>query len=505
MQFYEKLDFLMNITKTTNSTLAMYTSLDASHISRLRRGERRLVKEADYLKKMAHYFISHCIEDYQIKTLSQIIKMQPEHFQDSKKATEVIYQWLIGHEETGHASISGFLDGISDFQFRKNTPVSDEFTDSDSKIPKKDVALYYGIEGKREAVLSFLSLILEADKPTTLLLYSDESMDWLTGDPSFAAKWRDLLARVILKGNRIKVIHTVSRNLDEMLEALSKWMPLYMTGAIEPYYYPKKRDGVFKRTLFIAPKITAITTSSLDMMTHQALNILFKDKKALAALTSEFESYLFMCRPLMQIFTYHQKQQYLDLLKEFEKDATPTLLKSNCLNWSTMPSTVAESIINRSDSDDKEKLIQYYYDRKEAFEKGLEHCSFHALLQLPSVTDVREGVVNVAFTGIPETSNICYTPFEYKAHLENTIQYLQKYDNYNIKITTKNRHDSFILYVKEDLGAIVIKQNTPHAIFAINEINMTAAFWDYLKDEINLSEKDKTSTLKDLNDLYNRL
>jgi len=503
--FYEKLDLLMNITKTANSSLAMYTSLDSSHISRLRRGERKLVKDADYLKKMAVYFTNHCTEAYQIKTLSDVLKSQPELLQDSDKTTEKIYHWLMGTEEAEHASISGFLNGISDFQFRKSTTVTDEFTNSGTKTPKKDVALYYGIKGKREAVLSFLSLIIESNQPTTLLLYSDESMDWLTGDSSFAAKWRDLLARVILKGNRIKVIHTVSRNLDEMLEALSKWMPLYMTGAIEPYYYPKKRDGVFKRTLFIAPKITAVTSSSLDMMEDQALNLLFKDKKALAALTSEFESYLFMCRPLMQIFTYHQKQQYLDLIKEFEKEATPTLLKSNCLNWVTMPNAVAESIINRSNSDDKEKLIQYFYDRKEAFEKGLEHCSFHTLLQLPSVTEIKEGVVNVAFTGIPDTSNICYTPNEYKAHLENTIQYLKNYDHYNLKVTSQKIHNHFILYVKEDLGAIVIKQNTPHAIFAINEINMTAAFWDYLKDEINLSEKDKTTALKDLDDLYNRL
>ena len=505
MQFYQKLDFLMNITKTTNSSLAVYTSLDASHVSRLRRGERSLVKDADYLKKMALYFLNHCIDDYQIKSLSEVLKVRPELFNDTKKATEKIYEWLMGSEESGHASISGFLNGISDFQFRKNTTVMDECNDSTPKAPKKEVALYYGIEGKREAVLAFLSNIVEANKPTTLLLYSDESMDWLTGDACFAAKWRDLLARVILQGNRIKVIHTVSRHLDEMLEALSKWMPLYMTGAIEPYYYPKKRDGVFKRTLFIAPKLTAITASSLDSMEDQALNILFKDKKALAALTSEFESYLFLCRPLMQIFTDQQKQQYLALLKDFEGVSAPTLLKSTSLNWVTMPSDVAESVINRFDSDDKDALIQYFHDRKAAFEKGLEDHTFHALLQLPSIADVREGKVKIAFTGIPETSSIFYTPHEYIAHLKNTILYLQKYDHYNIKITTKSKHDHFILYVKEDLGAIVIKQNAPHAIFAINEINMTAAFWDYLKDEINLSEKDKATTLKDLEDLYNHL
>ncbi len=34
-------------------------------------------------------------------------------------------------------------------------------------------------------------------------------------------------------------------------------VPLF--GAIEPYFYPKKRDGIFKRTLFIAPPRTFYT------------------------------------------------------------------------------------------------------------------------------------------------------------------------------------------------------------------------------------------------------
>ncbi|PKM53050.1 MAG: transcriptional regulator [Firmicutes bacterium HGW-Firmicutes-5] len=505
MMFYEKLDLLMNITRTSNSSLAMYTTLDASHISRLRRGERKLVKDADYLKKMAVYFTNHCTEAYQIKTLSDVLKSQPELLQDSGKTTEKIYHWLMGYEEVEHASISGFLNGISDFQFRKTTHVSDAYTDLNPKELKKDITLYYGLEGKRDAVLTFLSMILETDKPDTLLLYSDESMNWLTEDLSFAGKWREMLTRVILQGNRIKVIHTVSRDLDEMLEALSKWMPLYMTGAIDPYYYPKKRDGVFKRTLFIAPNISAVTSTSLDMMESQALNILLKDKKALSSLTEEFNSYLSLCRPLLQIFTYHQKQQYLDLLREFEEEKANTLLKSKGLNWVTMPGDIAESMIGRSDSHEKEKLIQYFYERQSVFEKGLDHCTFHSQLQLPSISDIKDGVVNITFTGIPETSNLYYTTYEFKAHLENTIQYLLKYDHYNVKITTKDKNENFTLYVKEDLGAIVIKQNTPLAIFAINERNMTAAFWDYLKDEINLSEKDKEATIQDLRNIYNAL
>ncbi|MDR7871024.1 MAG: hypothetical protein RIN55_09210 [Tissierellaceae bacterium] len=56
MEFNEKLDFLMNITKTSNSSLAHYLSLDASYISRLRSGKRQLPSNTNYVDKMASYF-----------------------------------------------------------------------------------------------------------------------------------------------------------------------------------------------------------------------------------------------------------------------------------------------------------------------------------------------------------------------------------------------------------------------------------------------------------------
>ena len=54
MQFYEKLDFLMNITKTSNSALGQKVNLDASYVSRLRKGQRSALKDITCIKSMCH-------------------------------------------------------------------------------------------------------------------------------------------------------------------------------------------------------------------------------------------------------------------------------------------------------------------------------------------------------------------------------------------------------------------------------------------------------------------
>lgn len=45
------------------------------------------------------------------------------------------------------------------------------------------------------------------------------------------------------------------------------------------------------------------------------------------------------------------------------------------------------------------------------------------------------------------------------------------------------------IYVREDVGLFVVKTLAPLVVFAINESNITAAFWDYLQVLLNKESK----------------
>lgn len=505
MAFHNKLNFLTKLTNTTNSALSMYLSLDASHISRLRSGERKLVRNADYIKKMAVYFTRQCVEQYQIKALLEAMKISPVELEDAEKTTELIYQWLIDHERTETNYVTKFLNELSvipsicEKKYERSIPISKPV------MVHSNLSLYYGIIGKREAVLEFLSLVLESGNPDILLLYSDESMDWLTEDPVFFEKWATMLCKIIAQGNKIKIIHTVSRNLDEMLEALSKWMPLYMTGGIEPFYYPKKRDGIFKRTMFISPQKAAVTATSIDNMIDEGVNILLQESKAIHSLAQEFYSYLNFCKPLMRIFTNKDSAQYLNTLEEFEKEAADAFVKSGHLSLATMPMTVVNNIINRS-SDIKNVIMSgLFLKRKERFESNIKENCFYEIIQLPDLHMIKEGKIAIDFSGLQEFSGDFYQPDEYKAHLINIIQCLHKFENYQVVINRDPRRDDYRLYVKEDIGVIVVKTGDQNVVFAINESNMTATFWDYLNIIYNENKQNKKSVIKQLQELVDQL
>ena len=111
MTFAEKLDFLMNITKTSNSTLAARVSLDASYISRLRGGKRLMPKDERVMQVMAAYFARHAGEDYQKKALSDALRLTS--LPDGSQLSEEIAHWLL-HDDAGSAEQVGrFLSGLS--------------------------------------------------------------------------------------------------------------------------------------------------------------------------------------------------------------------------------------------------------------------------------------------------------------------------------------------------------------------------------------------------------
>ena len=119
MKFSEKLDFLMKVTNTSNSALALSTSLDPSYISRLRRGVRNLPKNENYVPLMAEYFASHCLDDYQINALQECMPGSYTVSNNRSNNAKSIGEWLKEDNDHSHDSVQGLLDIMEDFQFKK--------------------------------------------------------------------------------------------------------------------------------------------------------------------------------------------------------------------------------------------------------------------------------------------------------------------------------------------------------------------------------------------------
>lgn len=478
VQFFEKLDFLMNISNTTNSALALNIKLDPSHISRLRRGERNALKNEVCINAMSAYFARHCEQDYQQKALSEALDLSvlPP---DESSLSEHISKWLSESGKTDSTSFESFVSDVVKTKNRRITPPFAASCNASSTNSKNDIDVFYGIAGKRRAAIEVLSDILENGKPQTLLLFSDEPTDWMSDDREFIMQWGFLMSQFLSEGGIIKIIHTVSRNLDEMMRAINQWLPLYMTGSIEPYYYPRKRDGIFKRTLFVAPNISAIISTSVGNTIDTAANIVFRDKNAVASFEKEWQEYLSLCKPLMRIFTAKDEKTHFETLIDFEYEQRDSIIKTESLSLLTMPASVAASIVSRSTGITPD-FNKNQGKRVELFNRIVQTHSFTEIISLHDVETVINGGMKVSLSDILSSDTVFYTVEEYAKHLENLVNLLDTYENFHVKFIANETEDNNMVYVKEDFGVLVWKPTMPPVILAIDESNMTAAFWDYL-------------------------
>jgi hypothetical protein len=329
----------------------------------------------------------------------------------------------------------------------------------------------------------------------------------MTENREFAEKWAKLMAAVLARGNRIVIIHTISRDLDEMLHAISQWMPLYMSGAIEPYFYPKKRDGIFKRTLFIAPGIAAVVSGSVGTSNEGAANLLFGDKTAVAAYELEYMQYLGMCKPLMRIFTARDKEAYFNTLLEFENEKSDAMIKTESLSVLTMPEDVLTDIVGRAGMD-IDLIAAHRRIRAGLLENFLSTSRFTEIVRLPDIGRIMDGGVSVSLSVMFIGDGISYTPEEYLRHLKHLVHLMESYESFSVRLVDYSSDDRYMVYAKEDLGVVVAKTSAPTIVLAMREGNISAAFWDFLQDlsgSKEYSSAERASTMRKLIGYIRRL
>lgn len=285
----EKFNFLMELTNTSNVMLSRALSFDASYISRIRSGKRNLPSKHPFTENVSAYFARNIKDNYKAAAASEICPGQnwPDN---TKEAETLIYEYLYAKDDI--KSLIGHMAASISRNEKKEHAGS---------FASPEKIFYYGNQGKREAVYRFLKILIDNEEPADLLLYSDEPMDWLYEDNAFAADWSRMLIQLLKKGSKIHIVHSISRDANEMWEAVRKWMPLYFSGGVESWYYPKIRDDVYHRTLFVASPYVAVISSTVHGQTGDTLNLLLQDEDAVKALENEYNSYHSLCRPLLDM------------------------------------------------------------------------------------------------------------------------------------------------------------------------------------------------------------
>ncbi len=484
-----KLDFLMRLTNTQNRVLGKVLSFDASYISRIRTGKRGVPRNNDFIPLLSAYFARNIVLPHQKSALAKRICPHKEWPSSLKESANLLAHWLT---DITHPMADDDFD-IIDADIRTMT--------KNALSPKaifdaSPASFYYGNAGKREGVERFLSELCDMSSPPLLLLHSDENLTWMYEDENFVQRWIKLLMEFIAKGGKIKIIHTVRRNIEEMLEAIRKWMPLYTTGKIEAYYCPRIRDNIYRRTLFVAQNKSALVSHSIMDTEKSMVNIFLHDKGAVNALEDEFFDFLALCRPLIRIFHSGNIEDFLHTYAEFTKADDNLIMLRSIPSRCTMPESVNRSMAARISHT---AFSQETSRLRTRFENHLlQGFRITEILCLKDPDTIADDTIPLPFCDLLGQPDLKYTRQEFRQHLEHLLACLKSQPNYHVILLPQRSFishsvkalsefdpiaspmENIMLMIKESTG--VLMHNAGQATLALfsSESDITASFWDYL-------------------------
>ena len=468
--FANRFDTLMNIARLSNSRLGQAVKLNSSYIGRLRNGARPLPKKHPYLPAMCRYLAEHMGTESQLDALYRLTGLQAGDQTGPEGLGPMLERWLLAGDEDTGAAAGRFISG---FTRLSSAPMTVPASGGAEPGMKQYASFLFGNEGKRRAVEQFFLLILQEREPQTLLLFSEENMEWMYEDPAFAKRWAELFTKVLLRGNRVKIIHTVSRTMNEILEAVMKWVPIYMTGAIQPYYYPRIRDDLFQHTLFIAPRTAAIVSRSVRQDTAGMLNEFITDREAVAALTAEYERYFSLCLPLMEIFTQRDLDRLQPVLQGLDGASGDTYLRSALPPLFALPEKTVRAM-------DRPELVRTWQRSCEAFEQKIREEKLYLTVEAPETALLTPEKLVLTEGELLGTGPVRLTEEQYSQQLERLRELADRYPNLRVRQQSGLAFNNF-LYVRESAGVMMAKTDAPAAAFVIREQNMRYAFSGYIR------------------------
>lgn len=511
MYFDQKLKGLMQLFKISNSKLARGINVDASLVSRWKSGERVMSPSSPHVPAIANFFLELNAYHYQQEFLDYILKHHlPENMiHDESRRIHALADWLISNDpfsldptlqkpqSTAHTQ--NVIANIAVLMDTERLPKLPDISKEDEAIaritqnPGKKATFekYTGITGRRQAVLNFLIEIIKSERKQQLLLHSEDDMSWLTGDRQYTLIWASLLKQIIESGHSITIIHVVDRQREEIMNALTYWMPLHLAGKIESYYFPRYVEKPVKRTLFIARGHSAIAAWNVDG-SDKDTTFFYRDPDAVSTFESLYESHLAQCRRLFSVFGRHNSLQLLESGLELRQKIGAVFNMRSQLNSLLLPVDIlTKTLENNLVNPNKDKVITKLLEHRELFFNKLRDEDYYDLIPiglLEQLENYGRAEIDSCLLCLPEPwimdieSTILW--------LEETINAINKYDHYHLYLSDQApglENINVNIVYKENNGALfspsLSGKKQPISLM-LNEANILRSLSYYFDDFI---------------------
>ncbi|MBE6813431.1 MAG: helix-turn-helix transcriptional regulator [Ruminococcaceae bacterium] len=497
--FSERFDRITQELDLSNIRLSKLMNVDASLISRFRNGKRSPQKNAEFMQLLCEVLTQRMHATQSHEVIAELVGCDVSQTQTAE-FVHILEKWFFAKrgekQKTTHT-----YDYLKMFLPLSQLPVDEMLVKLSEYVEKEKTSTYWGLDGMRNAILRLLTeAAMQGDGE--IYMYADQSLQWLLADEEVLHMWYLCCSLCISRGVKLIVIHDINRKIHEMANAMQIWVPLFMTGHVEPYYCTLNRGSRFTHMLFLRPNHAALSSLHVHGTNSNHFYDYIQDAKKLNVLYSEFKALLANSEKLVQVFAQDNMRKYYSILKDAMAQTQNSLALLDAPPSVTVPDDILHEMFERSQMslEERELILSM---RKNTYE-NLQNGSITELFELPDKQKVKDGQLYLCLGSSLHHGGPGYSVSEYRRHIENIIRLCETDDNYNCCVLSKSPFPGMRI-ILTDSCAVIIRLHKPYTAFLVENPFFTKSFAVLLHNfyEQNTVPRERTVALlkKHLEDL----
>lgn len=474
----ENFNALIEVMGLSVAKLCRCANYDPSAIFRFRWGERQPAEPEQFAAAVASYVSREMDGPAQREVASALLGCAAEDLGDRAAYCRRVQDWLLGSHAPREDSVSRFLTKLDEFDL--NAYIRSVHFD-ELKVPVAPFQLptsrsYSGLRQMMDSELDFMKAAVLSRSTEPVFMYSDMPMTEMAQDPEFPKKWMFGMALLLKKGLRLQIIHNIDRNLPEMMLGLESFIPMYMTGQIEPYYFKAPQGGVFLHFLRVSGT-AALTGEAVSGHHSEGRYYLTNNRAEVAYYRRRADALLENAKPLMEIY----RADVASRLNAFLLADSRTPGRRRCV-LSAPPLYTADpafltAVLQRHDvpAPDQERILAHAKSHREQAETILRDNEM--VLALPRLTEeaFERYPMSLPLSGSFYERDIPYTYQEYLEHIDQTEQFAAVHPRCRLELTADSTFRNLQIVMHEGLWAMVSKEKSPAIHFVIRHAKLRSA------------------------------
>lgn len=474
----ENFNALIEVMGLSVAKLCRCANYDPSAIFRFRWGERQPAEPEQFAAAVASYVSREMDGPAQREVASALLGCAAEDLGDRAAYCRRVQDWLLGSHAPREDSVSRFLTKLDEFDL--NAYIRSVHFD-ELKVPVAPFQLptsrsYSGLRQMMDSELDFMKAAVLSRSTEPVFMYSDMPMTEMAQDPEFPKKWMFGMALLLKKGLRLQIIHNIDRNLPEMMLGLESFIPMYMTGQIEPYYFKAPQGGVFLHFLRVSGT-AALTGEAVSGHHSEGRYYLTNNRAEVAYYRRRADALLENAKPLMEIY----RADVASRLNAFLLADSRTPGRRRCV-LSAPPLYTADpafltAVLQRHDvpAPDQERILAHAKSHREQAETILRDNEM--VLALPRLTEeaFERYPMSLPLSGSFYERDIPYTYQEYLEHIDQTEQFAAVHPRCRLELTADSTFRNLQIVMHEGRWAMVSKEKSPAIHFVIRHAKLRSA------------------------------